>query len=438
MSQTKCQTFVVALVIVFIAAFAHAGDIPRISDLSITTFAPWSKPIEDYRTFAETCSDGERSLGDIYFKSIHDLAPFEDKMWFGYGDANNNLASAMMGYGYRGIEFRYFDSPDNPLPHTTLESGEEHIDHFRILDGVLWAPGLDGNNKDDVSAQPGIRGNVYRLEDEQWLKFREINGGVHVHDIAIWKKGVFVVGSGTYDLTEWGEGNIYRYLWKSTTNGKSFNTVRRIVHPVLGGVGDTRWLRLLSLENVLYIFGYYSIFEEEKIFPTHARYEGTDVIPLDEENPDELMNIFCRGTEPLPDGTGLMWGIVDSQDDGPGMKWGSEARKNAEHKALWHLDINGKPTQLKALDGKNIIDIYHSPETEELIYLLRTDDEETTPPAYTATILVASRDNPGKVKELLTFTSEVKQISIAYWKGAMFLGMDDCGVWKGESESIVR
>jgi len=430
---SKCRIFITLTIIFFVTTHIIAGDLPKISDQTFTGFKSWSKPIEDYRNFAETWSDGEKTLRDVYFQSIHDLAPFGDKMWFGYGDANNNLASMMMSYGYRGIEFRYFASPDNPLPYTAFESGEEHIDHFRILDGVLWLPGLDGNGENDLSAQPGIRGNVYRLEDEQWLKFREINGGVHVHDIAIWKGTVYVVGSGTYDLTEWGIGNIYRFLWGSTTEGKSFNTIRRIVHPVPGGVGDTRWIRLLSLENVMYVFGYYSIFEEERIYPSHARYKGTELIPFNEEHPDDIMNIFCRGTQPLPDGTGLMWGIVDEERDGPGMKWGSEARKSARQKALWHMNQDGVPTQLKAFDGQNIIDVFLCSETDELLYLLREDDEEEGRTAeYTAKILTAASYDPGKVKEIMTYCSDTKQISIAWWKGSMFLGMDNCQVYKAE------
>ncbi len=417
-----------AIIVLILSTSSYGNEQVKITSQIFSSFEKWSHPIEDYRTFAETWSEGERTVRDLYFKSIHDLVVFKDKMWFGYGDATHNLASMMMNYGYRGIELRYFASPDNPLPYTAFESGEEQIDHFRILNGELWLPGVDGNGSDDLSARPGIRGNVYSLDGDQWLKFRELNGGVHVHDIAVWHDVIYVVGSGTYDLQEWETGNIYRYLWGSTTKGKMFNTVQRVVHPVLGGVGDTRWTWLLPLGNVLYIFGYYTIFEQEKIFPAHAFYDGTDVVLFDEDNGNKI-DVICQGTLPLPDGTGLMWGIL-CEDDESGMKW--DNLKKAKRKALWHVNQDGKPTQLEAFNGENIVDLFMSVETDELLYLLRdeTGNEETA--NYTAKILVAPLNKPNQIKTIMTYSSDTKQTSIAWWKGAIFIGMDNCQIYKSK------
>src|SRR5262245_29408912 len=63
---------------------------------------PWPLPIEDYRDVAA------QNFPGTFLGGIHDLAPFEGRLWIGYGDANNNLAT------FVPIEFRSFSSPDAP------------------------------------------------------------------------------------------------------------------------------------------------------------------------------------------------------------------------------------------------------------------------------------------------------------------------------------
>lgn len=386
-------------------------ELDSISKITFDTFVPWSKPIEDYRSFAEYWSNGE--ITDLYQRGIHDLAPHNGKLWFGYGDANYNLGTKMLNYGKPCIEFRYFESPNDPVPFTCFESGEEQIDQYRILDGELWQAGIDSNDPNEASSFPKIQGNVYHLEGEEWIKFRTINGGEHVHDVAFWNDSVYAVGSGADDRDEWEAGNIFRYLWESETNGESFLTVHREGHPEQEGKGDSRWIRLLPLENYLYIFGYYSMFSENRTFVSNALYDGNEVINFNEENQDDVVNIFAYGTLPLPDGKGLLWGVcVDNE--------------NGNYSSIWHLDGLGKSTRLDNFDNENIIDVYFHSETEEIVYLL-TDYFQNR---YHSRILLADMSESGEVNEICQYSSIIAPVSIACWKDKMFLGMNSCEVYK--------
>jgi len=385
-----------------------------IREHTFSTFQPWAKPVDDYKMICELWSDGE--IKDVYSKGIHDLAPFEGKMWFGYGDANYNLGSKMINYGKRCIELSYFESAEDPVPFSSFTTSEEQIDRFRILNGELWQAGIDDIFVDEMASRPGIDGNIYRLEGDEWLKFRSLSGAVHVHDVALWKGTVYSVGSGADDLEDFLDGNIYRYLWGSQTAGKEFDIVAQIGHPEQEGKGDSRWISLLPLEDVLYVFGYYSMFQETKTKVSNAVFDGKELIPFDDNHQNDLMNIFARGTQPLPDGSGLLWGIrVEEEKD--------------NYSSIWHLDLSGKSTELEFEGHDNVVDIFLREGTNEILYLVREDKENE----FIARILLADAEIPGAVKEICQFTSDVKQVSVAYWQDHLFLGMNNCQVYRSVS-----
>ena len=76
--------------------------------------APVAHPIADYITLHQT------ARGALDFdRSIFDLAVHEDRLYFGYGDATNNLGTV------RAIEIRSLSAPDaSPLREAT--TGEDH------------------------------------------------------------------------------------------------------------------------------------------------------------------------------------------------------------------------------------------------------------------------------------------------------------------------
>tara|TARA_B100000686_G_scaffold355213_1_gene471128 strand:- start:7544 stop:8749 length:1206 start_codon:yes stop_codon:yes gene_type:complete len=227
----------------------------------------WAKPIEDYLKL------GKDNFGETFDKSISTLEVFDNMLWFGYGDTRVNMGTLAP------IEFRKFESINNTNYSKTkvlnenhktpqrseYDSGEERVIPFKLINGTLWQAGYDSTNQDELYSQslPSekklIQGNVFKLEklneDYVFKKYRNINGGEHVHDIAFFNKKFFAVGSGADNREEWENGFVYRYIWESDDSGKNFKTFYRKTFD-RKNFGDTRFRALLSTDNALYVFGY--------------------------------------------------------------------------------------------------------------------------------------------------------------------------------------
>jgi len=393
-----------------------AAGPPKVADQHFVAFEPWARPIDDYLAVGEQVRPGEFNAG------IHDLAPFGGRLWLAYGDADYNLGEQIP------IELRYFAAPDDPraaaaevagegqgAPQVTpLQSGEEQIDRYRVLDGALWQAGVDSIDADELFTQQttdprGIEGNVYRLEGERWLKFRSLVGGEHVHDLASWQGAVYAVGSGADTRAEFEAGQIFRYLWQSTDGGATFATVTRVAHPA-PGTGDSRWVHLLATPDTLYLFGYESDFAANRASIRNAVFDGATVTDLEAGHP--LRTIFPFGTLSLPDGSGLAWGVDIALDP---------ARLTVTHVA-----VDGSTAALAGYAGWTVVDVSLVEETDEIVILaIEGDDYGATRDTFTARVLVADRAAPGAAAELAGFTSEIEPRSIAYFGGALFLGTAD-------------
>src|SRR6185503_18386492 len=71
-----------------------------------------------------------------------------------------------------------------------------------------------------------------------------------------WLDGtLYAVGSGAANRAEFEGGRVFRYLWRSTDEGRSFTVVYRAMFPELDK-GDTRFRKLLAVGHTLYVFGY--------------------------------------------------------------------------------------------------------------------------------------------------------------------------------------
>jgi hypothetical protein len=302
---------------------------------------------------------------------------------------------------------------------TPYQSGEEAVDRYRVLDGVLWQAGVDSIDADEHDTQqntdpPGIAGNVYRLDGDTWRKFRSIVGGEHVHDVAAWRGAVYAVGSGADTRAEFTSGAIFRYLWRSVDDGATFETITRIQHPE-PGTGDTRWVDLLSTGAALYLFGYQSDFATNTASLRNAAWDGVAVTDLDATAP--LRTVFPAGTMSLPDGAGLVWGL--------------DVSLQPMRNTIWGVAADGSMASLASLAGWTVFDVARHEETAELVYLVVEGDErgiERT--TFTTRVLVAPGAAPDDTVELLAFSTEVRPCSIAYWAGALFLGTADGQVLK--------
>ncbi len=400
------------------------GNSTQIADQEFGAFEEWATPIADYIELG----DGTQ-YASVYNKSITDLIVFDGRMWLGYGDATYNLG------GFTPIEFRYFQSSDDPaqlsaivngdgegeVQQTPEQTGEEQIDRYRICDGELLQPGIDSIDADELWTQantdpPAVEGNVYSLNDVTWDKYRSIPGGEHVHDLMFWNGALYSVGSGADNRIEFEAGEIFRYLWKSEDGGEVFETVQRVGHPDPGN-GDTRFVHLLPVTNMLYVFGYESDWTQETTHINNSVYSGGDAI-ADIPDGNHLADVFPWGTAALPDGTGLVYGI----DIGV-----SPARHTISHVAG-----DGSAERLASFNGYRILDIDYHVETDELVYLACEGDEYggDPPEVYNLHVLVADAATPGETVDVLQHSVVDSPGALAYWDGALFLGTNNGHVLK--------
>lgn len=227
---------------------------------------PWARPIED------AIAVGEAAFPKGFRRNITTLRAHGGRLWMGYGDGTANLGTETP------IEFRWFASANDPTPRaarvlaegqgapqrTPTDTGEEQIDPMRLVDGTLWMAGSDSVQADEDWTQAKdprllIEGNVFRLQDSgaepAWQKLRTVGGGEHVHDLVGFQGDLFAVGSGADVRAEFGVGEVFRYLWRSTDQGTTFETVARFRCPEPGR-DDTRFRRLLPVGDRLLVFGY--------------------------------------------------------------------------------------------------------------------------------------------------------------------------------------
>jgi hypothetical protein len=299
------------LALVACAASTEVGRAPanrRIAPLVFEQPAPWAEPIADYLAV------GAKQFPDGFNRAITALRVFDDQLWIGYGDATKNLGTVVP------IELRRFASPERPAwqaapvasadqgtQRRPTDTGEEQIEPFRTCAGLLCQAGVDSNDHDERWSQARgpervIEGNVFLLEPGGWRKFRSIPGGEHVHDLATLDGVVYAVGSGAANRAEFEAGQVYRYLWRSTDGGRSFQVAHREMFPELGK-GDTRFRRLLPVGHTLYVFGFVNPFvaggpPEGR----HLRVVGGRIEAL----AGPLASLTVHRAIELPDGTGLV------------------------------------------------------------------------------------------------------------------------------------
>ncbi len=141
----------------------------------------------------------ERYKEGISARSPWDMAIFDDKLYIGSGDYDTNSGPVDM-WCY-DLESETWSNSGTLL--------EEEIDRFCFIDGKLAVPGIDP--QEDWSL-----GNYYILDNNQWIKYRSISGGLHTFDIVEFNNMIFAglgVSSGSCPIV------------CSTDGGKTFNPV---------------------------------------------------------------------------------------------------------------------------------------------------------------------------------------------------------------------
>ena len=162
--------------------------------------------------------------GKIYARNIWDMQIFDEKLYIGAGNSNNIGPAPNAGR----VPVFSFDSKTNIFVNEYTVA-EEQIDCFRVIDKKLYIPGHDATQKWDF-------GNFYtRTKTGEWRKYRTIPDALHVYDIALYHKTLFVA---------LGLNNISG-VGMSDNNGKSWN-IQNI------GISFGRIYSFLKVSDMLY------------------------------------------------------------------------------------------------------------------------------------------------------------------------------------------
>ncbi len=404
--------------------------VPRVVTPPYQAAETWSEPIADYLAI------GREKFPDGFTTSITALETFDPdgpgrepaRLWIAYGDATRNMGTQTP------IEFRYFEDASDPQPksavvlagppdldmpqgapqRTQTDTGEEQIEPYRVIDGMLWQAGVDSNDPDELwtQAKPApqrlIEGNVFMLlaqpGDPTWRKFRSIPGGEHVHDICGHDGAIWAVGSGSADRGEWESGEIFRYLWKSTDGGVTFEPALRVMFPD-AGKGDTRFRRLLPSGDALFVFGYVNPFVDGgPVEGRHVMLREESFTELTADEAGDLAGMMVMRTWPLDGDTGLV------------------LARNPDRSTRMFLVESGAIEPLDSWSEYSVVDIAPGAEPGEFVMVANhaADPDRASVLSFSLAGLRAGR-TPVEMLELF----EAAPTAIAWWNGDLFIGTDD-------------
>jgi len=171
----------------------------------------------------------ERYDEGVSARSPWDMVIFDNKLYIGSGNYDTNSGP---------VDVWCYDIVNNAW----LNSGtlpEEEIDRFCFIDNKLAIPGIDPQ-------EDWTFGNYYILDDNQWVKYRNIDGGLHTFDIVEYDGMIFAglgVASGSYPIA------------CSTDGGKTFNRVsfqKNGTNIQTSGSQKVRVYDLFLFKNTLY------------------------------------------------------------------------------------------------------------------------------------------------------------------------------------------
>lgn len=125
-----------------------------------------------------------------YDWNIWDLQVFNGRIYIGHGNSRDNGPNPNAG----PIPIIYYDTQLKRFI-TQFVTNEEQIDIFRVLNNKLYVPGIDPKDSWDY-------GDFYRMDDDQWVKVRNVPDGVHDFDMASLGDKLFIAtGSSGYKPT---------------------------------------------------------------------------------------------------------------------------------------------------------------------------------------------------------------------------------------------
>jgi hypothetical protein len=365
---------------------------PDIDELTFDAPVAWARPIDDY------IATNSEELGHTDFlRGVHELYPFEDRLYLGYGDANLNLGRVTP------IELRYWEGLDDAsaVAHDFIVD-EEQVDHFRRVGDTLLLPGVDATEDD-------LLGNVYALPaDGAWSKSRTLEYAWHVHDLAAVGETLYACGSGG-TLDDYDSSDVNAYLYRSDDGGETFVIDQAYDHP--DPPGDNRFTGLLTVDDTLHVFGYAS--DTASINRFHAFTLGSEGL----EELGGLSRVFVTRTESLSEDRGLLVGV----SVGTVLTW-----------RAWTL-AGGEVEVASALDGITILDLLPIGDGRTLVLAIE-GNEYPSPAEGPWQALVGITRDAASLETLVSWETSAWPESAAYYQGSLLVGMDDGSVWRAEGE----
>jgi len=316
----------------------------------------------------------ERYLEGVRARNPWDMVIFENKLYIGSGDYDSNAGPVdMWCYDIENSSW----SNSGTLP-------EEEVDRFCLINNTLAVPGIDPQ-------EDWTLGNYYILENEQWVKIRNIKGGMHTFDIVEFDGILFAglgVSSGEYPIV------------CSTDGGKTFESIpfqKEGVNIDTSGSKNVRVYDLFVMGSNLYATFMYG---DSEITYDLYRYEN-EVFVFDNQwygkiHQIKFANNIVSGKAQLGDNIFFTTGYLYATEDMANF------------------------TRIVFPDSQTVYDICRD---EKYLYALcgKVQDD--------GTYKVSVYRNDGRIitnfHEVFNFVYEIPPLSIASQNGNFYIGMGD-------------
>ena len=367
---------------------------PDITELVFEDFSTWAHPIADY------IEAGIQEYGSdsAFTTDIHDLHVFADRLYVGYGDATVNIGRVFP------IEVRSWTEPEPEAIQGEFITDEEQIDRYRSSGDLLTIPGID-------ATEDAWLGNVYvGSPDGAWFKSRTVDQGVHVHDALVDGSTVWACGSGATP-EEWDAGAIHSLIHRSDDAGETFEVVHRV--PNAYPIGDARFTNLTMLDGALHAFGYRSDDSWSIRQLISYRIEDDELVAW-----DEMTDVLIDHVEPTGDGRALAHGVFAGGD----LRFATRL-----------MDPDGSE-DLAHADGLSVLDLARLEDDRLLVLAIEGDTYPTPEGDYDVVVAVwdPTDDSWTVLKEQGSGTLPT---AVAYWRGALYVGLQDGRVRRADGQA---
>jgi len=368
----------------------------EIADCEYPALTLWQEPLLDYIE----ATKGKLSQSRLR-KSISDLIVFDDRLYFGYGDADLNAGRVT------DILVRYFESPEaTSYAAEATKTDEEEIALFRKFGDSLYIPGVD-------ATEDGWLGNVFtKASGGELKKHRTVTGGVHVHDIAVWKGDIYACGSGAPGADEWNTGKVRSYLWRSKDQAESFEAVAEIENVE---VGDRRYVHMIPFPNELLVFGYKTNPEYSIDELLSDSWDGEKLTKA-----DKVPGYFIEQTELFDEETAIVRGVY--------------ALSELRPETLVLKAGEAEATVVEALAEKTVLDVFVIEPGKALVLAIEGKVYPLPKKPEGGFEVLYTEDFESFTTLLTSETPAAHPTALGHWHNGVYVGFANGQIWRSLGE----